>query len=134
MEVLILLRLSSSTFSLLLLLLLLLALTILYPCYLKFGTKITSNGRKMLLVAVGYVNGFDKVLPSRLFPSKTYLFKVHNKTTIKRREICSRLTPERCKWRHCGVFIANFEHILHLFPLTLNRQMFAGFRYTNVIF
>ena len=62
---------------------------------LKFGTKITSNGRKMLLVAVGYVNGFDKVLPSRLFPAKTYLLKVHNKTTIKRREIW--LTPELCQ-------------------------------------
>ena len=32
-------------------------------------------------------------------------------------EICSKLTlkkPERRQWRRSGVFIVNFEHILHL--------------------
>ena len=39
-----------------------------------------------------------------------YLFKIAIKT------------PERCQWRRSGVFIINFEHILHLFlmfPLLL---------------
>ena len=37
------------------------------------------------------------------------------KNTIKRSEICSKLTiktPERRYWRRSGVFIVNFEHIL----------------------
>ena len=43
---------------------------------------------------------------------------------------CSKLTiktPKRRQWRHSGVFIFNFEHILHLFLvvllLTLNKYM-----------
>ena len=28
-------------------------------------------------------------------------------------------TPERCQWRRYGVFIVNFEHILHLFLVYL---------------
>ena len=42
-------------------------------------------------------------------------------------EICSKLTiqtPEQREWRRSGVFIVNFEHILHLvlvfLLLTLN--------------
>ena len=57
-----------------------------------------------------------------------YLFKVNNKNTRKRCEICSKLTiktPERCHWYHSGVFIVNFEQISHtslIFPLlTLNK-------------
>ena len=45
------------------------------------------------------------------------MFKVNNRHTRTRYEICSELTiktPERQQWRHSGVFIVNFEHILHL--------------------
>ena len=69
------------------------------------------------------------------FPADIYLFKVKNRNTRKRYEIYSKLTmktPERRQYRHSGVFVANFEHILHLFLvfllLTLNRQMHPGLR------
>ena len=47
-----------------------------------------------------------------------YSFKVNNRSTGKRCEICSKLTvktPERHRWRRSGVSIINFEHILILF-------------------
>ena len=47
-----------------------------------------------------------------------YLFKVNNRNTRKRCEICSKLTiktPKRRYRRRSGMFIVNFEHILHLF-------------------
>ena len=57
-----------------------------------------------------------------------YFFKVHNRNTRKRCEICSKLTvktPERHHWGRSGAFIVNFEHIPHLFLvfllLTLNK-------------
>ena len=46
------------------------------------------------------------------------MFKFNNRNARKRCEICSKLTiklPEPCQWRRFGVFIVNFEHILHLF-------------------
>ena len=61
-------------------------------------------------------------------PAGIYLFKVNNRNTRTRREICSKLTintPERRQWRRSGVFIVNFEHISHLvlvfLLLTLSR-------------
>ena len=60
-------------------------------------------------------------------PAGIYLFKVDNRNTRTRCEICSKLTiktPERRQWRRSGVFIVNFEHISHLvlvfLLLTLN--------------
>ena len=57
-----------------------------------------------------------------------YLFKVNNRNTRTRCEICSKLTiniPERRQLRRSGVFIVNFEHISHLvlvfLLLTLSR-------------
>ena len=57
-----------------------------------------------------------------------YMFKVNNRSTRKRGEICSKLTiktPERRHCRHFGVFIVNSEHMSHLFLvfllLTLNK-------------
>ena len=62
------------------------------------------------------------------FPVGIYLFKVNNRNTRTRCEICSKLTintPERRQWRRSGVFIVNFEHISHLvlvlLLLTLSR-------------
>ena len=56
------------------------------------------------------------------YPANIYLFKVNNKSTRKRYEICSKLaikTPEKRQWRRSGVFIINFEHILHIFLVIL---------------
>ena len=62
-----------------------------------------------------------------LIPAGNYMFKVNNRNTRTRCEICSKLTiktPERCHLRRSGVFIVNFEHISHLvlvfLLLTLN--------------
>ena len=55
-------------------------------------------------------------------PSRQLLFKVNNRKTSTRREICSKLTiktPERRQWRRSSVFIVNFEHISHLVPMFL---------------
>ena len=56
-------------------------------------------------------------LDSQYYPSGNFMFKVNNRNTRTRREICSKLTmkaPERRHWRRPGVFIVNFEHISHL--------------------
>ena len=50
-------------------------------------------------------------------PAGNYMFKVKNKNTRARCEICSKLTiktPERHHWRRSVVFIVNFEHISHI--------------------
>ena len=52
-----------------------------------------------------------------VYPPGNCKFKVNNKNTNIRCEICSKLTiktPERCHWSHSGVFIVNFEHISNL--------------------
>ena len=51
-----------------------------------------------------------------------YLFKVNNRNTRTRCEICSKLTirtPERRYWRRSSVFIVNFEHISNFFIVFL---------------
>ena len=48
-------------------------------------------------------------------PADNYIFKVNNRNTRTKCEICSKLTikiPERR--RRSGTFIVNFEHISHL--------------------
>ena len=45
------------------------------------------------------------------------MFKVDNRSTGTRCEICSKLTiniPKQRQWRRSGVFIVNFERISHL--------------------
>ena len=63
-------------------------------------------------------------------PIGNYIFKVNNRNTRTRYEICSKFTiktPERCQWRRrcSGVFTVNFEHVSHLglvfLLLTLSR-------------
>ena len=68
-----------------------------------------------------------------IYPAGNYTFKVNNKNTRTRCEICSKLTikrPER--WRHSGVFIVNFEHVSHLallfLLLTLSRYTPSGYK------
>ena len=51
------------------------------------------------------------------YPDGNYMFKVDNRNTRTRCEICSKLTvktPERRNWRRSGVFILNFEHTIHI--------------------
>ena len=69
------------------------------------------------------------------YPVNINLLKVNTRSNRKRCEIYSKLTlktPERHCRRCSRVFIANFEHISHLFLgsllFTLNRQMFAGYQ------
>ena len=66
-------------------------------------------------------------------PVGIYMFKVNNRNTRTKCEICSKLTiktPERCHWRRSDVFIVNFEHISHLvlvfLLLALNMQLPAS--------
>ena len=47
-------------------------------------------------------------------PAGNYMFKVNNRNTQARCEICSKLTiktPERRQLRHSDAFIVNFGHI-----------------------
>ena len=57
----------------------------------------------------------------------TFTFKVYNRNGRKRWEICLKLTIKTpdCHWRRSGIFIVNFEYMLQLFLLTLNRLIFA---------
>ena len=76
--------------------------------------------------------------PSPPFPANIYLFKVSNRNTRKRCEICSNVaikTPERRHWCRSGVFIVNFEQISHRFLvfllLTLSMLLCAGFSWVH---
>ena len=54
--------------------------------------------------------------------TKIYFFKVNNRDTRKRCQICSKLaikTPERRHRCRFGVFLVNFEYISHLFLVFL---------------
>ena len=61
---------------------------------------------------------------SRMHPAGDYMFKVNNRNTRTKYEICSKLTikmPERPQTRRrSGIFIVNFEHISHLVLLFLS--------------
>ena len=63
-----------------------------------------------------------------LDPVSIYLFKVYNRNTRKRCEVCSELTPEERQSRRSGIFIVNFKHIpyhiLVFLLLNLNWQKF----------
>ena len=50
-------------------------------------------------------------------PVDYYMFKVNNRDTRTRCEICSKLTikiPERHQWHRSSILIVNFEHVSHL--------------------
>ena len=55
-----------------------------------------------------------------------YLFKINNRNVQKRCEKCSKLIitiPERRHQRRSGIFIVNFEHISHLFLVSIFEQV-----------
>ena len=69
-----------------------------------------------------------KIISYTKAPAGNYMFKVNNRNTRKKCEICSKLrikTPEWRQWRRSGAFIVNFEDISHyalvFLLLTLNR-------------
>ena len=78
---------------------------------------------------------FGEMIVNTLFyPANIHVFKINNRNTRKRCEICSELavkTPERRNWRCSAVFIVNFEYIsllLLVFLLrTFNKLMLAGY-------
>ena len=50
-------------------------------------------------------------------PAGVYMFKVNNRNTRTRREICLKITIKTQEQSHCrrsGVFIVNFEHISNI--------------------
>ena len=58
---------------------------------------------------------FEFVCKSVYCPASNYMFKVNNRNSRTRCEICSKLTiniPE-WHWRRSGIFIVNFEHFPH---------------------
>ena len=68
-----------------------------------------------------------------IFHANIHLFKINNRCTRKRYEICLRLTikiPERYHWCCYPIFAINFEHISHFFLmlllLTLCINLFNG--------
>ena len=120
------------------------------------NNEIVPNPKDFQLVFLSRNKGIEKEMPfvgkatksSCTFPAGNYMFKVNNRNTRTRCEICSKLTiktPERrylyplktsenlwfsdvfrgYRWRRSGVFIVNFEHISHLvlvfLLLTLSR-------------
>ena len=85
----------------------------------NFGNWISSQS---------FFKGFLKFSWKSTIPTNIYLWNVNNRNFRKRCKICSNLTiktPKRRQWLCYGVFIVNFEHILHLFLvfvlLTLNK-------------
>ena len=97
----------------------------LYPLQRKRGSYKCGNLRCLVSNNIEETDTFTSTVTS---PSGIYLFKVNNRNTRTRCEICSKLTintPERRHWRRSGVFIVNFEHISHLvlvfLLLTLNK-------------
>ena len=83
----------------------------------------TSHFRKQTILIYYPKNFFSKksklscLWIKSLEPAGKNMFKVNNRNTRKRCEICSKLTiktPEWRHWRRSGVFIVNFEHISHV--------------------
>ena len=79
----------------------------------KLGQKLIFLKKRALSVFK-----YSNYLPSckknrkKLIPVGNYMFKVDNRNTRTRCEICSKLTMKTQERRHCsGVFIVNFEHI-----------------------
>ena len=65
--------------------------------------------KTMFSKALYYEDLSNNSLHLILNPASVYLFKVNNRSTRKRCEICSKLTiktPERCQWWNCSVMEA----------------------------
>ena len=75
-------------------------------------TKLESNKDEIIQSLKNDVSSFQS-------PADISLLKVNNRNTRTRCEICSKITikiPERRQWRHSGIFIVNFEHVVVVTP------------------
>ena len=67
-------------------------------------------------------------LEKYVFSAGIYFYKFKNRITRTMYEICTKWTiktPERSQWRRSGVFIVDFEQILHIvlvFPLLISSK------------
>ena len=116
-------------------------ISVLNSHFIKVTSLQPTNLLKKRLPAQEFSCEFCKTYQSNLFlehlraaasvcciPAVNYVFKVSNRNTRTRSEICSKLTiktPERYHWRRSDFFIVNFEHISHhvllFLLLTLSR-------------
>ena len=84
--------------------------------------------------------GFKDLNVFESFSAMIYLFKVNNRNTIKKCEICSKFTIKTSDRRHrrrSGVFIVNSEHVSHLFLVFLLvtlRKLLLGYHFSIVVF
>ena len=100
------------------------------PLFFAFSTEVLNSGIKSCFDGVVFqVAVCEESFSIRLrCPVGNCIFKVNNRNTRVKCEICSKLTrktPERRHSHRSGVFIVNFEHISHLalvfLLLTLSR-------------
>ena len=78
-----------------------------YSHELHFANRVSTAGRGWF----SYLSQI-KITPS-YFPVGIYLFKVNNRNTRARCEICSKLTIKTPERRHCSsVSIVNFKHLI----------------------
>ena len=91
--------------------------------YCLQGVKEGYKGKKWVNRMILY----DIATSIQTIPAGNYMFKVNNRNTRTRCEICSKLTiktSKRGQWRRFGAFFVNFEHTSHLvlvfLLLTLN--------------
>ena len=82
-------------------------------------TPFPKNSSGWLLVAsvLSKIMFQEAVISANYLLAGNYMFKVNNRNTRRRCEICSKLiikTPEQRHWRLSCVFIVDFEHISHL--------------------
>ena len=86
-----------------------LLITVLLICFKLKSPKLNSS-----LICKRIKPSTNRINHNHWIPPGNYMFKVNNKNTKTRCEICSKLTikiPERRHWRRSGIFIVNFEHI-----------------------
>ena len=65
---------------------------------------------------------FETLFPSYHYPAGNNMFKINDRNTRTRCEICSKLTiktPEWRRWHRSGVFNVSFEHISHFVRVSL---------------
>ena len=86
--------------------------------HINFFQRIEDTKVFLLLSLINFLSiNFVVVNPCS---ANIHLFKVNNRNTRTRSEICSKLgikAPERRHWPRSDVFIVNFYHISHLFLL-----------------
>ena len=96
-----------------------------FSSFFNFFSKLQKQTRRNLAKRTSHEN---LILSDSVYPGGNYMFKVNDRSTRTRREICSKLrvkAPEQRHWRRSSALIVNIEHIQHLvlvfLLLTLSR-------------